>query len=225
MPPAIWAGMPAAADTTFTCTPTPGRGPMCAVSSAASCSSWQEKQRFGCSKGPKEGCQQCEAPELSCDGRTPSILPPVPAGEETALLESLEGRQGRPRLKPPYPASAGLYGCPTTINNVETISSVPAILRRGPQVTVRLRGMEGVRCTGAARARGAAVAASGDGPGVHVHSSLLAGLSTTRPPTCPACSGMLAWGAPTTLEPSCSASGGAGGLGPLLAFGCCRCRC
>jgi NADH dehydrogenase (ubiquinone) flavoprotein 1 len=54
-------------------------------------------------------------------------------GEETALLESLEGKQGRPRLKPPYPANTGLYGCPTTINNVETVASVPAILRRGPQ--------------------------------------------------------------------------------------------
>ena len=59
---------------------------------------------------------------------------PRAAGEETALLESLEGRQGRPRLKPPYPANAGLWGCPTTINNVETISSIPAILRRGPEV-------------------------------------------------------------------------------------------
>lgn len=49
-------------------------------------------------------------------------------------MESLEGKQGRPRLKPPYPANAGLYGCPTTINNVETLSSIPAILRRGPQV-------------------------------------------------------------------------------------------
>lgn len=53
-------------------------------------------------------------------------------GEETALLESLEGKQGRPRLKPPYPALSGLYGCPTTINNVETVASVPEILRRGP---------------------------------------------------------------------------------------------
>ncbi|GAB4820701.1 hypothetical protein N2152v2_007747 [Parachlorella kessleri] len=53
-------------------------------------------------------------------------------GEETALLESIEGKQGRPRLKPPYPAASGLYGCPTTINNVETISSIPAILKRGP---------------------------------------------------------------------------------------------
>lgn len=53
-------------------------------------------------------------------------------GEETALLESIEGKQGRPRLKPPYPAAVGLYGCPTTINNVETIAAVPTILRRGP---------------------------------------------------------------------------------------------
>jgi NADH-quinone oxidoreductase subunit F len=52
-------------------------------------------------------------------------------GEETAQLESLEGRRGMPRLKPPFPAGMGLYGCPTTINNVETIASVPTILRRG----------------------------------------------------------------------------------------------
>ncbi len=52
-------------------------------------------------------------------------------GEETALLESLEGRKGQPRLKPPFPAGVGLYGCPTTVNNVETIAVVPAILRRG----------------------------------------------------------------------------------------------
>ena len=52
-------------------------------------------------------------------------------GEETALLESLEGKKGQPRLKPPFPAACGLYGCPTTINNVETIAVVPEILRRG----------------------------------------------------------------------------------------------
>ncbi|MGB1157416.1 MAG: NADH-quinone oxidoreductase subunit NuoF [Alphaproteobacteria bacterium] len=52
-------------------------------------------------------------------------------GEETALLESLEGKKGQPRLKPPFPAGAGLYGCPTTVNNVETIAVVPEILRRG----------------------------------------------------------------------------------------------
>lgn len=52
-------------------------------------------------------------------------------GEETALLESLEGRKGQPRLKPPFPAAVGLYGCPTTVNNVETIAVVPTILRRG----------------------------------------------------------------------------------------------
>lgn len=51
-------------------------------------------------------------------------------GEETALLESLEGNKGQPRLKPPFPAGAGLYGCPTTINNVESIAVVPTILRR-----------------------------------------------------------------------------------------------
>jgi NADH-quinone oxidoreductase subunit F len=52
-------------------------------------------------------------------------------GEETALLESLEGRKGQPRLKPPFPAGVGLYGCPTTVNNVETIAVAPTILRRG----------------------------------------------------------------------------------------------
>jgi len=52
-------------------------------------------------------------------------------GEETALLESLEGKKGMPRLKPPFPAAVGVYGCPTTVNNVESIAVVPAILRRG----------------------------------------------------------------------------------------------
>ena len=52
-------------------------------------------------------------------------------GEETSLLESLEGKKGMPRMKPPFPAGAGLYGCPTTVNNVESIAVVPTILRRG----------------------------------------------------------------------------------------------
>ncbi|MBT7220395.1 MAG: NADH-quinone oxidoreductase subunit NuoF [Alphaproteobacteria bacterium] len=52
-------------------------------------------------------------------------------GEETALLESLEGKKGQPRLKPPFPAGVGLYGCPTTVNNVESIAVAPTILRRG----------------------------------------------------------------------------------------------
>jgi len=54
-------------------------------------------------------------------------------GEETALLESLEGKKGQPRFKPPFPAGYGLYGKPTTINNTESVSSVPAIIRNGPQ--------------------------------------------------------------------------------------------
>ena len=53
------------------------------------------------------------------------------AGEETAMLESLEGKKAQPRLKPPFPAIIGLYGCPTIINNVETIAVVPDILKRG----------------------------------------------------------------------------------------------
>ena len=52
-------------------------------------------------------------------------------GEESALMESLEGKRGYPRIKPPFPAVVGLYGCPTVINNVETLSSVPAIIRGG----------------------------------------------------------------------------------------------
>ncbi|WP_030538560.1 NADH-quinone oxidoreductase subunit NuoF [Sphingobium sp. DC-2] len=54
-------------------------------------------------------------------------------GEETAQIESLEGKKGQPRLKPPFPAGAGLYGCPTTVNNVESIAVSPTILRRGPE--------------------------------------------------------------------------------------------
>lgn len=52
-------------------------------------------------------------------------------GEETALIESLEGKQGKPRLKPPFPADVGLFGCPTTVANVETVAVAPTILRRG----------------------------------------------------------------------------------------------
>lgn len=54
-------------------------------------------------------------------------------GEETAMIESLEGKKGQPRLKPPFPAGAGLYGCPTTVNNVESIAVAPTILRRSPE--------------------------------------------------------------------------------------------
>jgi NADH-quinone oxidoreductase subunit F len=54
-------------------------------------------------------------------------------GEETALLDSLEGRRGQPRLRPPFPAVAGLYAAPTVINNVESIASVPVIVRNGPE--------------------------------------------------------------------------------------------
>ncbi|MBI4469502.1 MAG: NADH-quinone oxidoreductase subunit NuoF [Acidobacteria bacterium] len=52
-------------------------------------------------------------------------------GEETSLLESLEGKRGYPRIKPPFPAVVGLYGCPTAVNNVETLASVPPIILRG----------------------------------------------------------------------------------------------
>lgn len=52
-------------------------------------------------------------------------------GEETALIESIEGKQGKPRLKPPFPADVGLFGCPTTVANVETVAVAPTICRRG----------------------------------------------------------------------------------------------
>ena len=55
------------------------------------------------------------------------------AGEESALLESLEGKRAQPRLRPPFPAVVGLYGCPTVINNVETLANVPAIITKGPE--------------------------------------------------------------------------------------------
>ncbi len=59
-------------------------------------------------------------------------------GEETALLESLEGKQGKPRFKPPFPAAFGLYGAPTTINNTQSYASVPTILRKGPEWFAKL---------------------------------------------------------------------------------------
>jgi NADH-quinone oxidoreductase subunit F len=54
-------------------------------------------------------------------------------GEETALLESLEGKRGQPRLKPPFPATVGLYGCPTVVNNVETLCNLPHIVTNGAE--------------------------------------------------------------------------------------------
>ena len=58
---------------------------------------------------------------------------PISVGEETALLESLEGKRGQPRLKPPFPATVGLYGCPTVINNVETLCNLPHIVAQGAE--------------------------------------------------------------------------------------------
>lgn len=69
-------------------------------------------------------------------------------GEETALLESLEGKKGLPRFKPPFPANVGLYGKPTTINNTETFASVPTIMRKGPEwfVTMGVEKSGGTKC-------------------------------------------------------------------------------
>ena len=59
-------------------------------------------------------------------------------GEESALMESLEGKKGQPRYKPPFPAQVGIYGKPTTINNTETLASVPAVIRNGPEWFLQL---------------------------------------------------------------------------------------
>jgi NADH:ubiquinone oxidoreductase subunit F (NADH-binding) len=67
-------------------------------------------------------------------------------GEETALIESLEGRQGKPRLKPPFPANIGLFGCPTTVTNVETVAVAPTIFRRGKQRALLLLSLTAVYC-------------------------------------------------------------------------------
>ena len=58
-------------------------------------------------------------------------------GEETALMNSLEGKRGNPRIKPPFPAVAGVFGMPTTINNVETLAAVPHIMKPAPTGTRR----------------------------------------------------------------------------------------
>ena len=55
------------------------------------------------------------------------------AGEETALIESLEGKRAQPRIKPPFPAASGLYNCPTAVNNVETLCNLPSIMTRGAE--------------------------------------------------------------------------------------------
>ena len=66
-------------------------------------------------------------------GHSTNVILCMSTGEETALIESLEGKQGKPRLKPPFPANVGLYGCPSTVTNVETVAVSPTILRRGPE--------------------------------------------------------------------------------------------
>ena len=104
-------------------------------------------QRTACRSAP-HGCS-CEEQSINvfastAAGEWPSLSSPfrlsrqlscpcASAGEETALIESLEGKQGKPRLKPPFPANVGLYGCPSTVTNVETVAVAPTILRRGPE--------------------------------------------------------------------------------------------
>ena len=80
------------------------------------------------------------------------------AGEETALLESLEGKRAQPRNKPPFPAVVGLYGCPTAVNNVETLCNVPLILQQRRRV---VRGARARRRTAARSCTASAATSSG----------------------------------------------------------------
>jgi NADH-quinone oxidoreductase subunit F len=75
---------------------------------------------------------------FDCDVYTHRGAGAYEAGEESALLESLEGKRAQPRLRPPFPAVVGLYGCPTVINNVETLANVPSIILNGPEWFVSL---------------------------------------------------------------------------------------
>jgi NADH-quinone oxidoreductase subunit F len=75
---------------------------------------------------------------FSCEVYTHSGAGAYICGEETALLNSLEGLRGHPRMKPPFPAIAGLYGCPTVVNNVETLTAVPDIIKMGGEAYQKL---------------------------------------------------------------------------------------
>src|ERR1044071_9253647 len=75
---------------------------------------------------------------FSCDIHTHTGAGAYICGEETALLSSLEGLRGHPRMKPPFPAVAGLYGCPTVVNNVETLTAVPDIIKMGGEAYQKL---------------------------------------------------------------------------------------
>src|SRR5260370_42577647 len=68
--------------------------------------------------------------DFSCDIYTHTGAGAYICGEETALLSSLEGLRGHPRMKPPFPAVSGLYGCPTVVNNVETLTAVPDLMKK-----------------------------------------------------------------------------------------------
>ena len=112
---------------------------MCAASSSASASACRRAidQAYEAKLIGKDNIHGCDFDLYVHHGAGAYIC-----GEETALLESLEGKKGQPRLKPPFPANMGLYGCPTTVNNVETIAVVPDILRRGARLVRRHRPAE-----------------------------------------------------------------------------------
>jgi hypothetical protein len=113
-----------------------GECPLCCVLSVLCClRCWfpelDKSLVLECTVPPWLLCVTCTPPHLF-----PVLFHLLPTGayicgEETALIESLEGRQGKPRLKPPFPANIGLFGCPTTVTNVETVAVSPTIFRRG----------------------------------------------------------------------------------------------
>ena len=101
-------------------------------------SSWTRSTPTSCRRSPMRASTVGWAATFAAKGIDIDIQGTLGAGayicgEETALLESLEGKKGQPRFKPPFPAGYGLYGRPTTINNTESVASVPAIVRNGPQ--------------------------------------------------------------------------------------------
>ena len=98
-------------------------------------------------------------------------------GEETALIESLEGKQGKPRLKPPFPADVGVFGCPTTVTNVETVAVAPTICRFEISSTILMVGQLTLVNTGVVEIGLLAL----DEPGTVAQSSLTSVATSTTP--------------------------------------------
>ena len=100
----------------------------CAASSSASASTCRRRSTRPTTPASSARTTRTAGTSTSSSTTAPA---PISAARRPALLEILEGKKGLPRLKPPFPASVGVYGCPTTVNNVESIAVAPTILRRG----------------------------------------------------------------------------------------------